>query len=93
MSNFRYNKSNLKKLSRNSLYKMLYSVYVSSLTRGQIVNELELRIPHHKWIDKENIEHRLFDKYQNDYQILMHSVWEIEQSDLTIQPINGVQPQ
>ena len=89
MSNFRYNKANLKKLSRNSLYALLYSVYVSPLVRGQIVNELELRIPHHTWVDKENKTRRAFDKNNVELKLLQNSLWEIEQSGLTIMLING----
>ena len=89
MSNFRYTKANLKKLNRNSLYKLLYAVYTSPLTRGQIVNELESRIPHKTWFDKENNVHRLFDKERDDYRELQASCWELAIRHMDIIYLNG----
>ena len=90
MSNFRYNHSNFKHLSKNSLYKLLYSIYISPLTRGQIINELELRIPHDTWIGNDNKIHRqVKDKHDLNFLLLTRSIDEIEQAGMEITPLNG----
>jgi hypothetical protein len=88
MSNFFFTKASLKRLEKNQLYKMLYAQFTTPLTRGQIINELEFRIPHHTWIGKDNKIHQMWDKTNPDYKILQNSIWEIEQADLLITKVN-----
>jgi hypothetical protein len=89
MSNFFFTKSSLKRLSKTELYTMLYAQFTTPLTRGQIIVELQMRIPHHTWIGSNNKINRMWDKTNPEYEMLNASVWEIEQADLAITQVNG----
>jgi hypothetical protein len=88
MSNFHYTKANLKRLSKNALYKMLYSQFITPLTRGQVIAELENRIPHHIYY-KDGKRMRHFIVGTPALELFDASVWEIEQADLKYTVING----
>ena len=89
MSNFFFTKANLKRLSKKELYKILYAQFTTPLTRGQVIYELQMRIPHHTWLDRNNKVNRMWDENIPEYQTLKATVWEIEQADLLITAVNG----
>lgn len=83
------NKTNLKRLNKNQLYKLLYSQHITPLFRGQIINALELHCPHHTYINpKTNKAYRVFNKTSPEYKTLINTCWEIEQADMQITYLN-----